>query len=445
MKNVQGRPGSNHTTSFATLRRFLPSGTIPTSHSRRWALISLLGLSLSLLSLVVVEVPVSATSNGTTSLVESPYSALALTSQSTSTPSSTAGNVRVDEVSLLNAAKASHAVAKAQSSTQVNTPSSHVSTVTTSKGTTKSSLSTPPPTTTTVPPTTTTTTTSTTSTASGNTTPTPTTTTTVPPTTTTTTTPPVRAVTQRLSNPSANIIPSPNFLQSGQCTTTAGSGSCTNPCVTSALKWPVFSNDPGCTNYILQAINTARGDEGLSTMTLPSNWFSLSQDQQLFVVANLERTARGLPPYIGLNAALSANAQHAAATNSDPSLASGFSVGNDAQGSPGMGGAWAGGFSVLAADYMWMYDDGWGGSAAATSNVACTSSGASGCWAHRDELLGSDPGFNPGVGLNCTDCEMGTGFAVVGGSSSFADLIELPSAAPPAMTFTWSQELSEGF
>jgi hypothetical protein len=40
---------------------------------------------------------------------------------------------------------------------------------------------------------------------------------------------------------------------------------------------------------------------------------------------------------------------------------------------------------------------------------------------------------------------MGTGFAVVGGSSSFADLIELPSAAPPAMTFTWSQELSEGF
>ena len=416
MKNVQGRPGSNHTTSFATLRRFLPSGTIPTSHSRRWALISLLGLSLSLLSLVVVEVPVSATSNGTTSLVESPYSALALTSQSTSTPSSTAGNVRVDEVSLLNAAKASHAVARAQSSTQVNTPSSHVSTVTTSKGTTKSSLSTPPPTTTTVPP-----------------------------TTTTTTTPPVRAVTQRLSNPSANIIPSPNFLQSGQCTTTAGSGSCTNPCVTSALKWPVFSNDPGCTNYILQAINTARGDEGLSTMTLPSNWFSLSQDQQLFVVANLERTARGLPPYIGLNAALSANAQHAAATNSDPSLASGFSVGNDAQGSPGMGGAWAGGFSVLAADYMWMYDDGWGGSAAATSNVACTSSGASGCWAHRDELLGSDPGFNPGVGLNCTDCEMGTGFAVVGGSSSFADLIELPSAAPPAMTFTWSQELSEGF
>jgi hypothetical protein len=215
--------------------------------------------------------------------------------------------------------------------------------------------------------------------------------------------------------------------------------------VTSALKWPVYSNDPGCTTYILQAINVARGDEGLVVMVLPSNWYSLTQDRQLFVIANLERTARGLPPYLGLNAALSANAQHAAATNSDPSLASGFAVGNDAQGDPGMGGAWAGGFTVLAADYVWMYDDGWGGSAAATSNIVCTSPSASGCWAHRDELLGSDPGYNPGVGLNCTNCEMGTGFATVGGSSSFADLIEIPKGGPPAMTFTWSQELSEGF
>ena len=218
-----------------------------------------------------------------------------------------------------------------------------------------------------------------------------------------------------------------------------------NPCVTSALKWPTYSNDSGCTDYILGAINAARADENVAPMVLPSNWYSLNPTEQLFVVANLERTARGLPPYLGLNAALSADAQQAAQDATDPSIANGFAIGDDAQGVPGMGGAWAGGFTVLAADYVWMYDDGWGGSAAATSNIACTSPTSSGCWAHRDELLGSDPGFNPGVGLNCQDCEMGTGFAVVNGSSSFVDLVELPKAAPPAMTFTWADELSQGF
>ncbi|HEY5093245.1 MAG TPA: hypothetical protein VII60_08260 [Acidimicrobiales bacterium] len=176
-------------------------------------------------------------------------------------------------------------------------------------------------------------------------------------------------------------------------------------------------------------------------MVLPNNWYSLTTAQQLFVVADLERTARGLPAYVGINSALTANAQHAAATNNDPSVAAGFPMGNDAQGSAGFGGAWSGGFTVLAADYVWMYDDAWAGSIAATSNVACTSAHAAGCWAHRDELLGSDPGFNPGVGLGCTTCEMGTGFAMVNGHASYVDLIELPKGALPPMTFTWANNV----
>lgn len=98
---------------------------------------------------------------------------------------------------------------------------------------------------------------------------------------------------------------------------------------------------------------------------------------------------------MGINRALSANAQRAARTNGDPSIASGFAIGKDAQGLPGMGGAWSAGLTVLAADYVWMYDDGWGGSAAATSNIVCTSAKSLGCWAHRDELLGYDPGYKP--------------------------------------------------
>jgi len=72
-------------------------------------------------------------------------------------------------------------------------------------------------------------------------------------------------------------------------------------------------------HYILQAIKTLGAIEGVRPMVLPSNWFSLSVPDQLFVIADLERTARGLPPYLGINDALSANAQHAAASNSDPS------------------------------------------------------------------------------------------------------------------------------
>ena len=243
-------------------------------------------------------------------------------------------------------------------------------------------------------------------------------------------------------NPASNIAPSPNFLSSGTCTKASGTWVCENPCVTSSLTWPTFTNAPGCTNYVLAAINNARTVEGLGPMTLPSNWYSLSTGQQLFVVTNLERTARGLPPYLGINSALSAEAQHAAATNNDPGVAAGFAIGNDAQGTPGMGAAWSGGFSVLAADYIWMYDDGWSGSRAATSNVACTSPSAAGCWGHRDELLGYDPGYNPGVGLDATNVEVGVGFAVVGSSSSFVVLLELPKATPPAMTFTWANNVA---
>jgi hypothetical protein len=239
----------------------------------------------------------------------------------------------------------------------------------------------------------------------------------------------------------SNIAPNPNFLSSGYGQLVNGVLTYQNPCITGST-WPHYVNAAPCDDYVLQAINNARAIEGVKAMVLPSNWYSLTVQQQLFVVADLERVDRGLPPYLGLNAALSAAAQHAAATSSDPGLAAGFPIGVDAQGSPAFGGAWAGGYSVLVADYIWMYDDGWGGSNN-TSNIACKSPGGAACWAHRDELLGYDPGYNPGVGLMSTTSEMGTGFALVNGTSaSYVDLIETPKSGQPAMTFTWAQELA---
>jgi len=242
-------------------------------------------------------------------------------------------------------------------------------------------------------------------------------------------------------NPSANVAPTPNFESSGRCSSEAGAWRCTNPCVTPRLTFPAHSDTASCVAFVQRALDAARRREHLGAFVLPSNWFSLTPREQLFVLADLERTARGLPPYVGLNARLTAAAQRAAASGTDPSFARGFAVGKDRSGAPAFGGAWATGVTTLGADFLWMYADGWGGSAARTANLACSSPRARGCWAHRDQLLGADPGVNPGVGLRCRNCEMGTGFTVRGGTSSYVDLIERPARTAPPMTFTWARDV----
>jgi len=52
-------------------------------------------------------------------------------------------------------------------------------------------------------------------------------------------------------------------------------------------------------------------------LSLPTNWYRLSTAQQLFVILNLERTSLGFAPYLGLNAALTVEAQRAATQRRD--------------------------------------------------------------------------------------------------------------------------------
>jgi hypothetical protein len=246
-----------------------------------------------------------------------------------------------------------------------------------------------------------------------------------------------------LNNPKANFTPHPDFLTTVQCTSAPGGWSCANPCASSqTASLPVYTNSPTCTSYLLQIINAARKRENVQPMVLPTNWYSLTAGEQLFVLADLERTARGLPPYLGINRVLERSAQTAARSGTDPSVAPGFAIGLDAQKVPGMGGTWSTGFMTLEADFLSMYNDGWNGSRATTFNVLCTSARAPACWGHRDELLGYDGKYDPGVGLSCRNCEMGTGFAEVNGQSSFTDLVELPAASAPPMIFTWAKNVA---
>jgi len=190
-------------------------------------------------------------------------------------------------------------------------------------------------------------------------------------------------------NPGANISPPPGY--DGPC----GSLSAPNPYCPSGLT----------------LIYGDRQAEGVSPMSLPSNYPSLTPAEQLFVLTDLERIDRGIAPISGLSANLDAYAQAGANAGTDPSFPPYADKG---------GSTYASTPSVGMALAMWMYNDGPGG-----SNLDCPTSGGGQCWGHRDIILGqyASPSLM-GVG-NST----GTTQIFVGG-----DTVDTPY-------FTWAQEI----
>lgn len=235
-----------------------------------------------------------------------------------------------------------------------------------------------------------------------------------------------------IQNPVQNVDPFPNFYLSVFSSLVAGVVVTTpNPCFVGGV--PKYVNTPACTEIELQAINRAHGGEHVKKMVLPSNWLRLTPAQQLFVVIDLERVDRALPPYVGLNAALNASAGAAARRRSDPVAARGFAA-------TAWGSIWAAQFSPLEADYIWMCDDGWGG-VSATSNIDCTSATSTKCWGHREMVLNLAFPPSPPIGRTCRICEVGTGYAAGLPDDNFTALIERPAGNPPVMTFTWARNV----
>jgi len=208
-------------------------------------------------------------------------------------------------------------------------------------------------------------------------------------------------VTVRPPDPAANIPPSPDFLDS--CSGTA------------------YDDSSGCVDATLAAINNGRAHEGVAPMALPSNWYSLTAQQQTFVMTNLERTARGMAPLSEMATGLEGAAQQGAATGQDPSPPAGYPFTE-------WGSNWAGEMgNPLEALYYWMYDDGPG-----SSNIECSPSDSSGCWGHRHNIL---------LPMACNPCVLGAGYDAHGyqGMPSLTELLVDTSGSPPA-DFTWAQE-----
>ncbi len=146
------------------------------------------------------------------------------------------------------------------------------------------------------------------------------------------------------------------------------------------------ANIPPASSDILVATNDARADEGVGPMNLELSAFdALTVPEQVFVVENLERTGRGEPPISAMTTQLDSYAQAGAANGRDPTHPLTLTGGGVViQG----GSIWAGGsLSTLFVNYLWMYEDGWGGSAATTTNEDCSPLLPTGCWGHRDIIL----------------------------------------------------------
>ena len=190
--------------------------------------------------------------------------------------------------------------------------------------------------------------------------------------------------------------------------------------------WPTCSQagatSQACIDAVVAAINNARSLEGVVPMVLPSGFASLSPAQQTFVVSNLERVDRGLAPVAGMVDSLNTLAATAAANDADPMLST-WTVGTFRANA--WGSIWAGDLNPLAADYDWMYNDGW--SPTGSINLDCTSATAAGCWGHRHVILS-------------TGSNLITGVATVNESRwlSDAQIFVVGSGTFPAFTYSWA-------
>ena len=172
-----------------------------------------------------------------------------------------------------------------------------------------------------------------------------------------------------------------------------------------------------CLETLLHDINAGRNSEGLPSMVLPNGFAQMSGSEQLLVLANLERGARGLAQFAGLSPTLDAVSATAATANADPSPPAGYQFSQ-------WGSNYADAVDPLESDFLWMYDDGVGG-----TNYDCQAGNFSGCWGHRTNILG--PWANSGSETTA----MGDAATAAG---AFTEIFANKWGAPDGVTVPYS-------
>jgi hypothetical protein len=183
-----------------------------------------------------------------------------------------------------------------------------------------------------------------------------------------------------------------------------------------------------CIDAAVSYLDQARASLGQPPYTLPSDFDSLSPDEQAFVLTNLDRVLYGLPPVPGLTAQLDQDAAAGVQEDEDPQPSDSNWWGYTAN--------WAYGFDNMPLAYeAWMYDDGPG-----SGNLDCTSSDTSGCWGHRHDILWSfDGGGALAMGAAAGDDPSG--------APGYTMLIEEgdpQTGTSYTYTYTWSEAVADG-
>jgi hypothetical protein len=130
-----------------------------------------------------------------------------------------------------------------------------------------------------------------------------------------------------------------------------------------------------CLDESVALLNAGRRSEHLGPLLLPANWQRLTVPEQLFMMTDLERTARGLPPDSGLARDWDAAAAAGAEAGTDPRSAG--------AGAHGFESIWAGGApNPIDAMLGLIYNDGLYRDGS-TQDIDCSRSDPSGCWGHR--------------------------------------------------------------
>jgi hypothetical protein len=189
--------------------------------------------------------------------------------------------------------------------------------------------------------------------------------------------------------------------------------------------------DPACIKQEVAAIENARRHEHVRRprLVLPRNFTHLTTAEQVFVITDLERVGRGLRPFRGLTRPLSNVAHASAVTRSDPMLAM---RAMRAMRIYEYGSIWASDLGPLAADYDWMYNDGYGGSGV---NLDCPARSAPGCWGHRENILGNYsrlPILIAGAGTSTP------------AGRSVTEVLAGSNGSSPKLTYSWKNALAHG-
>lgn len=186
-----------------------------------------------------------------------------------------------------------------------------------------------------------------------------------------------------------------------------------------------------CLSAVLAAINHARAAEGVRPMVLPHAFIRMNTAEQLFVVINLERVDRNLPPFAGMTRAMDSNATKGAEHAMDPPDPRNV-LGDDEE--------WSGGaVNALDADYGWMYNDGRG-----SGNVDCPRTGGAGCWDHRHGILDAFGTVGTMVLGAAYDPKGDTASGGWAGGTSMAVTMAVQLALPRSWVVTWAQILAGG-